>query len=107
MNLFVLGGFALGCLGLLWLVQALALLACGERAIWVWPYRHASKFPQVRWAMKLALQAALVSSLVLYPWAIGQNPWHYHRDRLIPSEWRLIPLGIGVTIALLTAAFLI
>jgi hypothetical protein len=107
MNLIVLGGFALGCLGLLWIVQALALTVWGEGTIWVWPYHHTTKSPQVRWALKFALHTALLSTLVLYPCAIGQNPWHYHRDRLTLGEWRLIPLGIGVPITLLTAVFLI
>src|SRR5438552_2624082 len=107
MNLLLLAGFALGGVGLLWIAQTFALWASGSRTIWVLPYRHDSDSPRVRWAMKLALQAALLTTLFLYPWAIGQNPWQYHWERLTPIEWRLIPLGVCVTAGLLSTALLI
>jgi hypothetical protein len=107
MNLLLLAGFGLGCLGLLWIVQALTLLATGDRNVWVLPYRHDSSSTLVRWAMKLALQAALLSTLFAYPWAIGQNPWRYHLDRFAPVDGRLILLGVGLTVGLLTVPFLL
>ncbi len=101
MNLLLLAAFGLGCLGLLWAAQALAMLASGERTILVLPYRHNSESPKVRYALKLALHVGLVSTICLYPWAIGLDPWQYHLERFTPASWGPILLGLMLAIGLL------
>jgi hypothetical protein len=97
-NLIVLTGFLLGCLSLLWIAQALALWRTGQGSIWVLPYRHESESVVVRWTIKLALHAGILSVLICFPWTMGFNPWQYHLKRFTPVDWPIVILGLGVTI---------
>jgi hypothetical protein len=73
----------------LWVAQTLLLLAAGEP--WkVWPLRHRSEKPLVRWGMKAAVQAVLLSLLFGFPAVIGENPLEYNRARLHPVNWLLL-----------------
>ncbi|MBM4070208.1 MAG: CPBP family intramembrane metalloprotease [Planctomycetes bacterium] len=101
MNLIILAGFGVGVLMLLWTVQALALLATGDRHIFVFPYHHGNKSQIVRWAMKVALQIGLLSILFLYPCAIGKNPWEYHAEKFVPASWQPIIEGLALALGLL------
>lgn len=101
MNLIILTAFGMGVLALLWTAQAAALLIAGERKVLVFPYHHGSQSQIVRWALKVALQVGLVSTLFVYPWAIGQDPWQYHLEKLAPHGGHPIVLGLGLAISLL------
>lgn len=98
MHLLILAGFGLGCLAVLWAAQTLALWSVGDRRPWVLPFRHDSESPTVRWSLKAALQGAILTTLVLYPWTIGENPLAYHAWLTSP-QWTTLLTTAGLTLA--------
>jgi len=107
MNLLILAGFGCGTIALLWIAQTLALLAIGKRDCLLLPYRHDGESSLVRWSMKLALHAGLLSMIFLYPWVIGFDPWQYHLERIVPLEWWHVLAGVGLTAGLLSIPLII
>jgi hypothetical protein len=111
MNLLVLAGFALGVLAWLWLAQTVALIFESRRPIWRLPFRHGTDSRRVRGVLKLALGSGLLAVLLLYPWAIGQNPLQYHGEKFSFAHWGLslqaLLLVCGLLSALLAASVLI
>jgi Type II CAAX prenyl endopeptidase Rce1-like len=102
MNLVILAGFAAGVLAWLWAVQALAL-GLERRRIWVLPFRHGSDSARVRGLLKLALGSGLLGVLILYPWAIGENPLRYHGDKFAPVHLGLSMQALCLMTGLLSA----
>ncbi len=89
MNLLALAGFALGVLGWLWLAQTAALVSEGRREIGRLPFRHGVDSRRVRGVLKLALGSGLLAVLLLYPRAIGQDPFQYHHEKFALAHWGL------------------
>ncbi len=110
MNLLLLAGFALAVLGLLWLAQTAVLLSEGQRRVLVLPFRHGTESHRVRGWLKLALVTGLTAALLLYPWAIGQNPLRYHGEKFSLRHWGLslqaLLLVCGLLSILLAASVL-
>ena len=84
MNLLLLIGFGAGSIAALWLAQTLLLLWRGEPL--VGPLRVRKPSLAVRWPMKLVLQAVLIGLLLGYPAALGDDPFRYHAERLLPAR---------------------
>ncbi len=101
MNLLVLAALAAGLLGWLWTVQALALLAAGQRQITMLPFRHRCDSSRVRFLLKFGLSFGLVAILVLFPWAIGEDPRRYHGDKFAS-----VHLGLSMQAFLLVCGLL-
>ncbi len=86
MNLVTLLAIATGGIVLLWAAQTVLLVTAKEP--WrVWPLRHRSEKPLVRWGMKFALQGVLLGLLFGYPALLGEHPVDYHTARLHPANW--------------------
>lgn len=102
MNLLVLAGFTLAVLGWLWLLQTLTLLSEGERRIWALPFRHGTESHRVRGFLKLALATGLTAALLLYPWAVGQNPLRYHGEKFSLRHWGLSLQALILVLGLLS-----
>jgi hypothetical protein len=95
MNLLLLIGFGAGSLLGLWGVQSMLLLFKGEPL--AGPLRVKDREAGVRWPMKIALQLVLLSVLVGYPMAIGQNGLRYHQERLLPVQaGRLLEAALAI-----------
>ena len=108
MNVFILTAFTLIFFAYFWLIQTIALYAVGEGRF-CWPFRHGSDSKSVRAILKLTLGTGLLAFVVLYPAAIGQNPWQYHLEKFTPARWGealraallvfgvlCVPLAVGV-----------
>jgi Type II CAAX prenyl endopeptidase Rce1-like len=102
MNLLILIGFGAAGLLLMWCAQTLALLAVGDPRPVAWLFRHDSESEVVRWAVKLALQAALLSLLLLFPLCVGENPFHYLAIRLAPPDWTAVLRAVAATLLTFT-----
>jgi Type II CAAX prenyl endopeptidase Rce1-like len=98
MNLLILAGFGAGGLLVMWCAQTLALLAVRDPRPAAWLFRHRSESEVVRWALKLALQAVLLSLLLLFPLCVGENPFHYLAARFAPADWMAVLRTAGVTL---------
>jgi hypothetical protein len=106
MNVVVLLAVAAAGLLLVWGVQTLALLAAGEARPVAWPFRHPNESAGVRWALKGAVQGALLLLLVL-PWFLGEDPLRYHAARLEPAHWLLLLQTMGMTLLVFSLLLLV
>jgi hypothetical protein len=61
----------------------------------------------VRWSLKLALPAALLMLLILFPWVTGDNPLDYHMARLSPARWLLLFKTMAMTLFVFAMLLLI
>jgi membrane protease YdiL (CAAX protease family) len=106
-NLLIVSGFGLAALTWMAEVQALTLWWVGERPCWRLPLRHGSESEFVRWAMKVALQGALLTLLVGVPLALGENPLTYHLDRLPLARASELVSTLVPTIVLVGSLFVV
>jgi hypothetical protein len=98
-SLLILLGFTCGGYLLIWLMQAVALACVGETNIWAQPFRHPTRSNLVRWVRKLAIQTAIFSTLLLFPFTIGSDPVAYHLSWLSDPPWHAMIVTFGLTLA--------
>jgi len=92
MNLLVLIAMTLAALVFLWLAQAAAVTWAGEGRLWAVPFAHGCDSTKVRGVMKAALGIAVLTLLMGFPVAVGEDPIRYHFDKLSPAR---IGLALG------------
>jgi hypothetical protein len=86
MNLAIVFGLAVGFLAAIWALQtALLWFDCAENP-WrgLFRIKDASKF--VRGSVAVIVQVVLVGFLIGYPLVIGQDPFSYHKAKILPPH---------------------
>lgn len=94
--LIVVANAVLG-IGLIWLVQSIALRLAGEP--FAWPLRFKTQKPAVRWAMRGVIHFTWILIIVITPLELGVNPLEaLHKAFPLPVPGKQIALAFFVTL---------
>jgi membrane protease YdiL (CAAX protease family) len=97
MNILIVMAVAAAGLGLLWIVQSIALIAAGEPL--AWPLRFETEKPAVKWTSRIMIHVVWIMIIVVPPILLKSSPIEWlHQEFPTPIPWRSLAVAASIVL---------